>query len=72
VDLPDSPQRHFDNLAAAGQNPRVETMHDGCYVISFDARHYVGRPRLYCAPGGSWTHNADRARQLAERFPLGT
>jgi hypothetical protein len=44
-------------------------MRDGCYVISFDHRSCPGRGRVYCAPGGSWTHSVGRARQLADRFP---
>jgi hypothetical protein len=71
MNLPESPALIYRQLEAGGQRPRVEDSHDGCYVISFDHRSYPGRGRVYCAPGGSWTHSANRARQLAERFPPG-
>jgi hypothetical protein len=69
MSLPESPARIFRQLEVGAQGPRVEDMRDGCYVISFDHRSCPGRGRVYCAPGGSWTHSVGRARQLADRFP---
>jgi hypothetical protein len=59
----------FDLLTRQGQDPQHEDTHDGCFVISASHRGRPGRFRIYLAPGGSWTHSADRAAQLAERFP---
>ena len=70
VELPPAPARVYAHLAAQGQDPRVEPMQDGCHVLSFAHRERPGRGRVYCAPGGSWTHSPGRAAQLARRFPL--
>jgi hypothetical protein len=70
ITLPAKVQRTFDHIAAQGREPAVIGMQAGCYVIALTRRlSQFDATRVYCAPGGSWTHNPDRCAQLAQRFP---
>jgi hypothetical protein len=58
------------DLMRDGQDPRVETDYNGCSVLSATHRDdRAGRFNIYIAPGGAWTHDANRASLIAERFP---